>query len=101
MLTRWRFSWTLVIAVLLVFVVFPMAGGLIYLKFNEGRLVFQSDRSLRWTALPTAPPPGMQEVRVAAPGGEPLHGYTVMPEPARALGFWVLHLHGNSDSVFS
>lgn len=90
-----------VAAVLLVFVVFPVVGGLVYLKLNEGRLVFQSDRSHRWTALPEPAPPGMQEVRVPAADGAPLHGYTVMPDAQRALGFWVLHLHGNSDSVFS
>lgn len=88
-------------AIVLVFVVFPLAGGLIYLKVNEGRLLFQSDRSLRWTGLPVPVPPGMQAVQVAAPGGAPLHGYTVTPEPGRELGFWVLHLHGNADSVFS
>jgi pimeloyl-ACP methyl ester carboxylesterase len=88
-------------AIMLVFVVFPLAGGLIYLKVNAARLLFQSDRSLRWTGLPVPAPPGMQVVQVAAPGGAPLHGYTVMPAPGLDLGFWVLHLHGNADSVFS
>jgi uncharacterized protein len=88
-------------AIVLVFVVFPMAGALIYLKFNEARLVFQSDRSHRWTALPVPAPAGVQALQIAAPDGEPLFGYTVMPAPERDLGFWVLHLHGNSDSVFS
>ena len=37
MLTRRRLL-HVVIGLLLVFVVFPVAGGLIYLKFNEGRL---------------------------------------------------------------
>jgi dipeptidyl aminopeptidase/acylaminoacyl peptidase len=90
-----------VTAILLVFVVFPMAGGLIYLKFNEGRLVFQSDRSHRWTALPVPAPPGMQALQLPAPDGQPLYGYTVTPVRERDLGFWVLHLHGNADSVFS
>ncbi len=101
MLTRLRFSPAVIVALLVVFVVMPMGGALIYLKLNEGRLVFQSDRSHRWTALPAPAPPGMRELLVAAPGGESLHGYTVTPDPARALGYWVLHLHGNSDSVFS
>ena len=90
-----------VTAIALVFLVFPLAGGLIYLKFNEGRLVFQSDRSHRWTGLPVPAPAGVQAVQVAAPDGQPLFGYTVTPAPQRNLGFWVLHLHGNSDSVFS
>ncbi len=98
---RLRFSPRLIVALLVVFVVMPIGGALIYLKFNEGRLVFQSDRSHRWTQLPTPAPPGMQEVLVDAPGGAPLHGYTVTPAADRALGYWVLHLHGNSDSVFS
>lgn len=89
------------VASVLVLVVVPLAGGIIYLKFNEGRLLFQSDRSLRWTGLPVPAPPGMRAVQVEAPGGAPLHGYTVTPEPGRELGFWVLHLHGNADSVFS
>lgn len=100
-MTKRRLAWTIAAAVFAVFVAFPVAGALVYLKLNEDRLVFQSDRSLRWTGLPAAPPPGVQQVLVPAPGGEPLHGYTVTPEPGRALGFWVLHLHGNADSVFS
>jgi alpha-beta hydrolase superfamily lysophospholipase len=101
MLTGLRFSTKVALAVLLVFVVFPVAGGLIYLKLNEGRLVFQSDRSLQWKALPAPAPPGLQEVLVPAPGGAPLHGYTATPDAGRQLGYWVLHLHGNADSVFS
>jgi alpha-beta hydrolase superfamily lysophospholipase len=101
MLKRLRFWPMVVVAVLLVFVVFPLAGALIYLKFNEGRLVFQSDRSLQWTALPVPAPAGLREVLVPAPGGAPLHGYTATPEAGRQLGYWVLHLHGNADSVFS
>ncbi len=37
----------------------------------------------------------------AARGGEPLHGYTATPDAGHGLGYWVLHLHGNEDSVFS
>jgi uncharacterized protein len=86
---------------LLVFVVFPVAGALVYLKSNESRLVFRTDLSMRWKALPSPAPAGLREVLLPAPGGEPLHGYTATPDAGRELGYWVLHLHGNADSAFS
>ncbi len=89
------------VAALLVFVVFPVAGALVYLKVNESRLVFRTDLSMQWKALASPTPPGLREVLVTAPGGEPLHGYTATPDAGRDLGYWVLHLHGNADSAFS
>lgn len=85
----------------LVLLVLPVAASLVYLKLNEASLVFRSDLSLRWTRLPDPTPPGLHEVLVPAPGGGPLHGYVATPDTSRQLGYWVLHLHGNSESVFS
>jgi uncharacterized protein len=99
--TRLRLPLRIAIGVLLVFVVFPVGGALVFLKLNESKLVFRTDLSLRWKALPSPTPPGLSEVRLPAPGGEPLHGYTATPDAGRELGYWVLHLHGNADSAFS
>lgn len=96
MLKEWRARLPGGAAAVLLLAALCLAAPLVYLKANETQLVFEAARSHRWSALPAPPPAGMSEVRIGD-----LHGYTAMPPEGHALGYWVLHLHGNADSAFS
>jgi uncharacterized protein len=96
MLKRWRSRLAGGAAAVLVLAALCLGAPLVYLKMNETRMVFEAARSQRWSGLPAPPPAGMRALTI----GE-LHGYTALPAAGHALGYWILHLHGNADSVFS
>ncbi len=74
-----------------------MAGILAYLKWNETELVFQLGQSHAYR-LATIPA-GIERVDLPLAGGEKLA--IVVRRATGTSGFWILHLHGNADSMLS
>jgi uncharacterized protein len=79
--------------------VLAMAVAMIWLKAHEDELVFAAARSRQH--LSTALPARAERTAVREPNGVELAGLVFRADNGMDNGFWVLHLHGNADSVFS
>jgi len=80
-------------------VVLAIAVAMFWLKAHEDELVFAAARSRQH--LSTALPAGAERATVREPHGSALAGLVFRADSGRGTGFWVLHFHGNADSVFS
>lgn len=79
-------------------VLLAMTLSMVWLKLHENTIVFEAERSRQH--LLRELPSDAEPVSVPTADGTRLAGLMfVAGEDSR--GFWVLHLHGNADSVFS
>jgi uncharacterized protein len=93
--------WRLLLRTLLVVVVLPYAGILVWLKTQESEMVFQTALSQGRAVMRDPAPLASGSTGIALPDGQALHGLLLEPDPASSRGYWILHLHGNADSAFS
>jgi pimeloyl-ACP methyl ester carboxylesterase len=91
--------WKALLTTLGVVLLLPYLGILAWLKANESEMVFQTAMSR--SSFPVAFPADVEPVFIPLAPGQPLTGYRVMADGQAATGFWILHLHGNADTVMS
>jgi alpha-beta hydrolase superfamily lysophospholipase len=96
LLRRWLLG-ALAVMGLLALLVF--GATLTWLKWHESDLVFHTAESHAHTNGQV--PAYAQRVSIHVSDGTDLAALIFAAESARDSGFWVLHLHGNADSVFS
>ena len=84
---------------LLVLVVLAYAGVVGWLKWHEHELVFATTASR--ARMQGEIPAGAETLSIRATDGSQLAAVRFKAEAARDTGYWILHLHGNSDSAFS
>jgi fermentation-respiration switch protein FrsA (DUF1100 family) len=72
---------------------------MVWLKAHENELVFAAERS-RQHLLMTLPADSARVAVPLLPSGSELAGLVFRADHGADNGFWVLHLHGNSDSTF-
>jgi len=93
--------WRPLLRTLLVVVVLPYAGILVWLKTQESQMVFQAALSQGRAVMRDLGPQASGSAAIELPRGQVLQGLVLEPDPASARGYWILHLHGNADSAFS
>ncbi|MEN9705181.1 MAG: hypothetical protein RLZZ393_1060 [Pseudomonadota bacterium] len=70
-----------------------------WLKWHEREMVFATAASHR--RAEGVVPPGGELLSLPTQGGLQLAALRFRPDPRQDKGYWILHLHGNSDSAFS
>jgi len=88
-----------VLRIVVAIVVLGYAGIAGWLKWHERELVFATAASRQ--RIDGALPAGVELRSIATGGGLQLAAVQFKAEAASDAGYWVLHLHGNSDSAFS
>jgi pimeloyl-ACP methyl ester carboxylesterase len=86
-------------ALVLALLLCALGAVLGWLKLHEADLVFETAWSHRH--LVSVLPPAAERIAIPVAPGERIAALLLRPTPARDLGFWVLHLHGNGVSAFS
>lgn len=84
---------------LLVLVVLAYAGIVGWLKWHEHELVFATAASRERTQGEI--PAGGETLPIPSADGSQLAAVRFKADVGRDTGYWILHLHGNSDSAFS
>jgi fermentation-respiration switch protein FrsA (DUF1100 family) len=88
-----------VVGGLLLLAVVVYGGIIVWLKWHESELVFATAASHR--RIDGQVPTGGELLSLATGEGLQLAAVRFRAEAAQERGYWLLHLHGNSDSAFS